>query len=265
LDYEKKLKILKDKFSEGETTIEYLNETRYHIEDVKERIIVIKNSNEILISSLKYLLGKDQKYKLNIKREFKFEKFEIPIKVSSKMLLNRPDIKVSLNSIILNRELVRIAKTSYFPEFYLTTSYGYNSKKLSNLIRNYNSLYNLTFKFLESVFDFGKRRNIVKISEKQLEVANLNFTNTLYKALKEINQSIVTYKNLLKKREKNLIELKTLQKILFTQKDKFKNGLIPVEKLFDLKINILQKRMELLETEKEIYDALIKVYKALGY
>ncbi len=263
--YKDYFNVLKKKFLRNEISIEYLNKIKIQIESVKEKIIILNNSNEILISSLNYLLGKKPENILNIKPEFKFIKLKIPENVNSKMILNRPDLQITLNSIILNKKLVKIAKKSFFPDFYLTTSYGYNSGKISDLIKNYNSLYNLTFKFLQSVFDFGKRKNLVKISEKQLEIANINFSNIMFNALKEVHQSISTYKNLVNKRKQILKEIKNLNCILNSLKEKFKNGFIPIEKLYELKIDILQKRIDLINTEKDIYDAIIKTYKALGY
>ncbi len=265
ITYKNDFDVLKKKFLKNEISIENLNKIKIQIENIKEKIILINNSNEILISSLNYLLGKKPENVLKINPEFKFLKLNIPEKVNSKMLLNRPDIQVSLNSIILNKKLVKIAKTNFFPDFYLITSYGYNSGKLSDLIKNYNSLYNLTFNFLQSIFDFGKRKNLVRISEKQLEIANINFSNTMYKALKEVHQSISLYKNLMDRRKQILKEIKNLNNILNSLTEKFENGFIPIEKLYELKINILQKKIELINTEKDIYDSIIKTYKALGY
>ncbi len=262
--YKNEFDILKEKFIIGDLPIERLNEVKIKIEKIEENLILIQNSNNILTYSINVLMAKKPKNKIRI-GEFKFVKISLPQNIESENLKRRPDVKIALDSIILNKQLLKIAKTSYFPQFYLTTSYGYENDKIKNLINNYNSLYNISLKFLQSIFDYGKRKNLVKISEKELEKSNIYFTNVILNALKEVHESISYYVNLTKKREKILNELNLLNNILLTSIEKFKKNLIPLEKIYELKVDILLKRIELLNTEKEIYDAIIKIYKALGF
>ena len=252
------------KFLNGFIPISYLKKINTEISDIENVIITLNNEIENLIYTLNVLTGEIPEKKLIIDKNWNFKQPEIPALLPSNALLNRPDINISIAKIFINEKLVDIAKKEYFPKFTLTSQYGYESGKVSNLIKNLNSLYSLSLNFVQSVFDFGKRRNLVKISKTQLKIANIEFKKTILNALLEIESSLNSYKNALIKRKKINKKFKNLQELLQIKKLKFEKNEDSIENILTLKESILFAKIELINEEKEIYDYAIKSYKALG-
>ncbi len=256
--------ILISKFQNGLTSNDVLRNIEIRITSIKEIIPIISSNIKILKSSLKVLLN-NSKSNINISPSWKFRLIKIPMQTPAKIVLNRPDINILMEKIFVNKINLAISKKALLPSFSFTWNYGYESAKLSKLIKNSSSLYNLTVSFIQTLFDYGKRKNLIKISEINLEESKIELRNKILEAVKEVEDNLNKLENLKLKRAEILNKISQYRKILKIENEKFLSDLSNLVKINDIKIKILSEKINLIETEGQIIFTEIKILKAMGY
>ena len=203
----------------------YLASSRYYL--YESAIISLKYNYDKIVSQISLLSsgylnqGKDiscSKYFVDI--------IDILPNISSNLLERRPDVISSKNKVISNRLKLKSDRKIFFPRISFNTSAGYSSSNLEDLIKEEFSVWNLGLDILTPIFNGGKIKNNIKISEYKLEASELEYLNTAISAIYEVD-NIILEGNILKESYQKLNQSeKDMQKALKYTLNSYDLGLV---------------------------------------
>ncbi len=100
---------------------------------------------------------------------------EVPVGLPSTLLERRPDIRQAEEVLIAANANIGVAKAAYFPQISLTGSGGVQSPALANLFTSPAGLWFIGTGLTEPIFNAGRTRSRVALSEAQQEEAVLAY------------------------------------------------------------------------------------------
>jgi len=234
---------------------------------LKEKIYLkdLNYARDILESDIAFLMAAKPYLDINTLDISKMQIPEInPQNLSSEMLLNRPDVKLSETLLAASDIDVRIARRAYLPSFTLTVQNSLSSVDISNLVSPESLLVAIVAGMTQTIFTAGAREAELNYAkEKNEELFNVH-SKTLLTALKE---SELALKNLDKSEqlynyhlEKELAILNKLN----LESAKAKAGIISELELNRAKIENLETKAKSSDAKAARLIAFSNLAKALG-
>ena len=188
----------------------------------------------------------------------------IPQGVPSSLMENRPDIKESLENLKSKNALIGVEKAAYFPTISLTGSYGQQSDDLGNILKSSANHWSLGPSLSVPIFDFGRIKQRVSISETDLQSSLVSYEQTVKKAYKEVHDALAK-ENLAQSR---LVfqqeELKAYQKVLDLSTKRFNQGVANQLEVLDAQKGVLSSTLSVIATQQALLTDQAELFKALG-
>ena len=191
-------------------------------------------------------------------------KGEIPVYVSSDIIVNRPDYLKAEKLLEKSGIDVKIARKECLPSINLGGMYIFKSDKIGSLLTTSNALWGLGGGLLWNVFAGGKIKANLKSKKIAYEKALKNYEKVNLTSMQEVNDSLVA----INMDKEKLLKQQDIQKL--EQKDfelsslKYKEGIIS-------KLDLNQRKENLLNVNKMVYSSqfdcmidYISFYKAVG-
>lgn len=186
-----------------------LNIVNENIQDQEIKYRALINTRDILLSDLAFLMG-EKPYITNMASDLELIKEPRlnPENLSSELLYNRPDIKISEKLLAASDVDIQVARKAYLPSFSLTLQNSLSSVNISNLVSPESLLVAVVAGMTQTLFTAGARE------------AELNYTQAKNKEL--LNSHSKTILNALKEAELELKNLDKSQSILALNQEKEK-------------------------------------------
>src|SRR5215210_253729 len=193
----------------------------------------------------------------------------LPVKVDvgipSALLQNRPDIRQAELELLASKADVIAAKAAFYPTVNINGSVGFQAFKVGLLATAPQALaYNLFGGLTAPLINrSGIKAEFNRANARQLE-ALANYSKTILNGYTEVYTEMKRISNL-----QEINELKTRQVDILTQsiepaKDLFKTGRATYLEILLTQQNALNPQLELINTKKNQYQAMVNIYKALG-
>ncbi|MCD6130143.1 MAG: efflux transporter outer membrane subunit [Deltaproteobacteria bacterium] len=227
----------------------------------------LKEAKVIQMSALSVLLGRspkeifENKFALN---QALPEPVKIPAALPSSLLEDRPDIKVAEENLRAKNALIGVARAAYFPNISLTGLFGYNSENLSDLIQSSAKIWGVGPSATIPIFDFGRIKSNVKITEAEKKAALVQYTQTVKNAFKEVFDALKKVKISKQKLKAQKEEAEALKRTLYLSQKRFDNGYSSYLEVLDAQRGFLNARLNLARFNTEVITNEITLYKALG-
>ncbi|MBS9781528.1 MAG: efflux transporter outer membrane subunit [Gammaproteobacteria bacterium] len=183
--------------------------------------------------------------------------------VPSKVLLNRPDIRQAEYQLKSANANIGVARARLFPSISLTANTGYASGELNNLISDSTRLWSIGPALNLPIFDMGKRKAGVTISEIQKKIAVENYLQAVQSAFRDVNDALVAKQTLSKQyqadKKAQKATAQTLRLVQLQVREGLANGLnlLDVERAnFAMQQGILATQLKILNNQVDLYTAL---------
>ena len=112
---------------------------------------------------------------------------EVPAGLPSQLLERRPDIRAAEQNLVAANAQIGVAKSAYFPQISLTGSAGYESPSLVNLFTGPAGLWDLAGSFTQPIFEAGRLKSGVRLTEAQREQMLLTYQQTIQGAFRDVS------------------------------------------------------------------------------
>jgi NodT family efflux transporter outer membrane factor (OMF) lipoprotein len=197
---------------------EEIQRAENNLASAKQKLLQVEKDVALQEYTLKAYLAEnfeDDIYQINIVEE-PLPKTPIPRDLSLNLVARRPDIASQLWIIQSNRDLIKVAKAGFYPDFSLTGLFGFQSLHPKELFKWPSSFFNIDPAFSLPLFDGGRLRANLRSSEINYDIAIYNYNELILKAAKEILTNLAVLKNAnsqlqeLKKMSQNQITLLNL-------------------------------------------------------
>lgn len=189
----------------------------------------------------------------------------VPAGLPSTLLDRRPDLLQAEMQLAASTANIGAAKALLFPNISLTGFLGLASGQLLGL--NFNSdaaTYNIAGSILQPIFQGGRLRNNVRVTEAQMRQAALGYRGTVLNALREVEDAL-TEVRLAGERTTSLdsqVVYNTI--VLRLSESRYQGGVAPFLEVIDAQRSLLTTQLNAADAQQRRVQALINLYRALG-
>jgi multidrug efflux system outer membrane protein len=189
---------------------------------------------------------------------------EVPAGLPSSLLERRPDIREAEQSLIAANAQIGVARSAYFPQISLTGAAGFESPALTDLFTGPAGLWNFGASLTQPIFEAGRIKSNVRLTEAQREQFALTYEQTIQGAFRDVSNALVAYQ---KNREFTIQQeqlLKSAQDAARLSHVRFNAGTSDYLEVLTNETNSFNAELGLAQAEGNELIALVQLYQALG-
>jgi outer membrane protein, multidrug efflux system len=189
---------------------------------------------------------------------------EVPAGLPSALLERRPDVREAEANLVAANAQIGVAKAQYFPQISLTGTAGYESPSLTNLFTGPAGLWSLAAAFTQPIFEGGRLKNGVRLSEAQKQQMLLTYQQTIQGAFRDVSNSLVAYR---KDREFRIQQehlLASAQDAAQLSHQRFNAGTTDYLEVLTNETNAFSAELGLAQAQGNELIALVQLYQSLG-
>ncbi len=175
-------------------------------------------------------------------------------------LVNRPDVRQAEYKLVEAYYATNVARSYFYPSITLSGSAGWSG--VSGNPGDW--IFNAVGSLMQPIFNQGKNKARMKISESQRQEALLNFKQTLLDAGTEANNALISWQTARKRLDSDKLQIVYLKGAVMNTQLLMKNGQADYLEVLTAQKNLLQA--ELTETNDRYLEiqSVITLYHALG-
>ena len=175
-------------------------------------------------------------------------------------LVNRPDVRRAEYQLVESFYATNVARSYFYPSITLSGNAGW-----SGTVGDPGDwIFNTVGSLMQPIFNQGKNKARMKISESQRQEALLNFKQTLLDAGTEANNALIAWQTARKRLDSDKLQIMYLKGAVMNTQLLMKNGQADYLEVLTAQKNLLQA--ELTETNDKYIEiqSVITLYHALG-
>ncbi len=185
--------------------------------------------------------------------------------IPSQLLANRPDIIQSEQSLLAANMDVKSAKANFYPRFRITAGVGYEAFNPGFLLTTPESmLWNAAGNAVAPLIN----RNAIAAEYKSANAKQLqaiyDYERTVLNAYVEVSNQVSNIDNLQKSYNLKSGQVNALTRSVDASIYLFKSAQADYTEVLLIQRDALESKMELVETKKQQFNAVINIYQALG-
>jgi multidrug efflux system outer membrane protein len=188
----------------------------------------------------------------------------LPAGLPSTLLDRRPDILEAEQQLVASHALVSVAKAAYFPTISLTSSAGFESSALHNLVSGLSGIWSVGPAVSLPIFNEGSIRAGMLGANAQQQQAELLYRKTLQQAFREVADSLVEGRRLAELRSQQGSLVESLRQAAELADLRYRGGVASYLDYLDSERQLLEAQILLVQIRREELTNAITLYLALG-
>ncbi len=189
---------------------------------------------------------------------------ELPVGLSSEVLLQRPDIAQAEQQLIAANANIGAARAARFPRISLTASAGVVSDSLSGLFNDGRTAWSFAPALSVPIFDAGRAKAGVAVAEVKRDIAVAQYDKAVQTAFKEVADALVARRSYAEQAEAQLAQAQAEAARLRLSTLRYDTGVASQLDLLDAQRALFNTQQALIAAQLARQQAHIGVYKALG-
>lgn len=189
---------------------------------------------------------------------------ELPVTLPSELLRRRPDIRRAERQLAAATAGVGVATAELFPRFSLGLLGGLESKSLSDLITSGSRFWSFGPTVKWSLFDGGRARAGIEISNAQMERAEIGYEKTILSALGEVEDSLVALA--FERTNGNNLSgaVASAERAATLANSQYQLGLVDFLNVLQTEASLRQSEDQLVQSKQRLATTMVSLFKALG-
>ena len=188
----------------------------------------------------------------------------VPAGLPSELLDRRPDVRVAEQQLAAATANIGQAKALLFPRIALTGSFGFASTEFDTLFEGPSKSWNIIGNLLQPIFNAGKNRRRVEITESQQRQVLYDYERTILQAFRETEDALVTYRSTGQQRLAQAERVKADRKVLELAEMRYRGGVAAYLEVLDAQRSLFGAELDETATLGAHLVSLVQLYKALG-
>lgn len=175
-------------------------------------------------------------------------------------LVNRPDVRQAEYKLVEAYYATNVARSYFYPSITLSGSAGWSG--VSGNPGDF--IFNAVGSLMQPIFNQGKNKARLKISESQRQEALLNFKQTLLDAGTEANNALISWQTARKRLDSDKLQIVYLKGAVMNTQLLMKNGQADYLEVLTAQKNLLQAELTGTNDKYLEIQSVITLYHALG-
>jgi multidrug efflux system outer membrane protein len=188
----------------------------------------------------------------------------VPAGLPSSLIERRPDIRQAEEQLIAANAQIGVAKAQYFPAISLTGQVGTASNALNTLFHDSTFAYTYGAAATEPIFDAGRIRNNVRLTEAQKREAVLTYKKTIAQAFGDVSNALVSYQKYREYREEQERLVTASRDAVNLSNMRYKGGYSSYLDVLTNQTTLFSGELTLASAREEEMLSLVQLYNALG-
>ena len=194
---------------------------------------------------------------------------ELAIGVPSDLLRRRPDIQAAERELARSTAMVGVATAAMFPQMVLGGAAGLASRKTGDLFNGNSSDnpsdYYVAGPFINwTLFDAGRRKAAVKLTEAEVDAAKASYSDTVLRAFSEVESALVAVDRARAQvNELELLSASAREALNIAQND-YRMGLLDQFTVIDAQRQSSRADMLLAQGQIALTADVVSLYEAIG-
>lgn len=188
----------------------------------------------------------------------------VPAGLPSALLERRPDLRAAEASLAALTADVGVAKALLFPNISLTGFLGFASRELTGVFTGEGAAWGVGANLLQPLFEGGRLRANVKVSESRMRQGVLNYRSAVLRALQETEDALVAVR-LAGDRTASLDSQVVYNTIsLRLAETRYEGGVAPFLEVLDAQRSLFNSELFAADSRRQRLLAYVKLYRTLG-
>ncbi len=244
-----------------------VEQARLNLADTQSQIPSLRSAEKAAINRLCVLTGKQPGELTELLADVKplpMPPAEIGIQAPAELLRQRPDIRRAERELAAQTAQIGYATADLYPSFSLSGNIGFEAMNFSDVSKNGSQYYGFGPSFRWNIFDGDRIRNQIKIEESKTKQLYWQYHSTVLAALEDVENAMTDYVQERQRKallQQSVAAAKASVELVTTQ---YKNGLIDFQNVLILQRSQFQQEDKLAQSEGQVVQNLIRIYKALG-
>jgi len=198
----------------------------------------------------------------------KLEEIPIPERIPagqpSDLLALRPDIREAEQNLAAANAEIGAARAMYYPQLSLSAFAGGQGRALMLLASDPARVYSVAPGAVESIFHAGQIRSQVRYSEAQQREMLIAYQRSIYTALREVADALVSFDRLREQRSQEEQLVRTLEETVRLSDLRYRGGLDSYLQVLDAQRNLFSGQLVLAQLRLQERVSVVQLYRALG-
>ncbi len=189
---------------------------------------------------------------------------EIPLGIPAELLQRRPDIAASERQVAAANQQIGIAKTAFYPDLVIAAQGGLQAGSIVNWFTWPSRFWGLGPQLAQTIFDAGRRRSQVVISEAAYDATVASYRQTSLTAFQEVEDNLSTLRILEEETVKQHEAVEAAETSEQLAMNRYKGGLVTyLEVITAQSIALSNERAEVDLLQRRM-GAAVQLVRALG-
>jgi len=187
---------------------------------------------------------------------------DVPADLPSDVLLGRPDVRQAEQQLIAANANIGAARAAFFPTVSLTGSYGTASSSLKGLFDH--SAWSFIPQVTLPLFDAGRNRNNLRVSEAQRDIATAQYEKAVQSAFRDVADALAGRATLVDQLAAQQAETDAEAERFRLSSLLYKGGVASSLDQLDAQRSLFASQQALVQVKLALLQNRIAVYRALG-
>jgi multidrug efflux system outer membrane protein len=188
----------------------------------------------------------------------------VPAGLPSELIERRPDIRQAEEQLIAANARIVVAKAAYFPSIALTGAAGFQSTALTSLFTGPAGLWNVAASAAQPIFEGGRLRNNVRLTESQQRQSLLAYQQTTQGAFRDVSDALIAYRKSKEVREQQQLMTAAAQDAARLSHVRYDAGATSYLEVLTNETNYYNAELNLSQARFGEVLSLVHIYNALG-
>ena len=186
------------------------------------------------------------------------------IGIPSSLLERRPDVAAAERQVAAANEQIGIAKAAFYPSLAFSASAGSQTAVFLDLLTWPSRFWSLGPQLAQTLFDAGKRRAQVKVTQANYDATVANYRQTVLTAFEQVEDNLAQLRILSEEAVITDRAVKAAQRSLQISTDQYRGGLANYLTVITSQTYTLQNQQRAVDIQTRRMDASVSLIQALG-
>ena len=189
---------------------------------------------------------------------------QLPAGIPSQLLERRPDIQQAEAELIAANADVGVAKAQLFPQLSLSGTGGTASSQLKGLVDGKNLYWYASGSLTQPIFDAGRLRNNLRLSEAQKQEQVLAYQRTIKQAFESVSDALIGLEKYREYREQEAKLTASAEDATRLARLRYNGGSTSYLEVLTNDTNYYSAQLNLAVAQEDEALSIVQLYSALG-
>jgi multidrug efflux system outer membrane protein len=216
-------------------------------------------------NSLSILLGRNPGPIVRRASEMNWpEPEQVPAGIPSQLLERRPDIQQAEATLVASNANVGVAKAQMFPQLSLSGTGGDSTSQLKGLVDSKNLYWYASGSLTQTIFDAGKLRNNLRLSEAEKQEEVLTYQRTIQQAFESVSDALIGLEKFMEFREQEANLTASAEDATRLARLRYNGGSTGYLEVLTNDTNYYSAQLTLAVAREQEAISMVQLYSALG-